>query len=80
MRLDIGKSSRSLEIRSRDSGLRLSELGGTGSPGEASVLGLAVVVAQRLQPGDEAKTPPIDLVRTRVIANVVGSPGTVDEK
>jgi hypothetical protein len=79
MRLDIGKSSRSLEIRSRDSAKPFS-WGGLVSPGEASVLGLAVVVSERFQPGDEAKTPPVDLVRTRVIANVVGPPRAVDEK
>src|SRR5256885_11855009 len=50
------------------------------SPGEASVLGLAVVVVERLQPSNEAKTTPEDLVRARVVANVVGSPGTVREK
>ena len=33
------------------------------SPGEASVLGLAVVVVERLQPSNEAQTAPIDLVR-----------------
>src|SRR5690349_5705482 len=76
MRLDIGKSSRSLEIRSRDSALRLSGWGRgpIGSSGEASVLGLAVVVCERIQPCDEAKTPPEDLVRAWVIANIVRSP------
>src|SRR5215831_13324663 len=81
MRLDIGKSSRSLEIRSRDSTAPF----GVGcrrvvSPGEASVLGLAVVVRERLQPGNEAKTPPVDLVGARVIADVVRSPRPVHEK
>src|SRR5689334_16739629 len=79
MRPDIGKSSRSLEIRSRDS---VSLSGGVGlrSPVEASVLGLAVVVSKRLKPGYEAKTSPIDLIRSWVIANVVWPPGAVDEK
>jgi len=53
MRLDIGKSSRSLEIRSRDSGNPFCSEGLV-SPEEASVLGLAVVVSERFQPGDEA--------------------------
>src|SRR5215468_1417105 len=81
MRLDIGKSSRSLEIRSRDSAVPF-RVGckDVVSPGEASVLGLAVAICERLQPGNEAKTPPVDLVGARVIANIVGSPGAVDEK
>src|SRR5262249_43667383 len=81
MRLDIGKSSRSLEVRSRDSTAPF----GVGcrrvvSPAEASVLGLTVVVHERLQPGNEAKTPPVDLVGARVIADVVRSPRPIHEK
>jgi len=53
---------------------------GLRSPVEASVLGLAVVVSKRLKPGYEAKTSPIDLIRSWVIANVVWPPGAVDEK
>src|SRR5918911_929576 len=80
MRLDIGKSSRSLEIRSSDNAYAFRVVEGLDSPGEGSVLGLAVAVHERLQPGDEAKTPPVDLVRAGVIANVVRSPRTVHEE
>jgi hypothetical protein len=44
MRLDIGKSSRSLEIRSRDSAAPFRLVEEWFSPGEASVLGLAVLI------------------------------------
>ena len=77
MRGDIGNSARRLDIRMRDYlgkawGVPgLCSTVGTGSPEDSLVLGLAVVVLERLQPGDEAETAPVDLVRPGVVANIV---------
>ena len=50
------------------------------SAGGASVLGLSIIVLEWLEPGDETHPAPEDLVRARVIANVVWLPGAVDEE
>src|SRR6478736_6716324 len=83
IRGDIGNSARTLMTRMRDyfrveagtwTRNELSSAGGT------SVLGLTIIVAQGLQPCDQADPPPEDLVRPGVIANVVGLPGAVGEE
>src|SRR4029077_3364069 len=53
---------------------------GGGSPENRLLLGLSVVVIERLQPGDEAETTPVDLVRSGVGTNIVWLTGAVGEE